>query len=156
MKSNSQKFDFRKLQTLSFSGLILILLLISFACKDEGPNPAEQEFVLPESNVTYSEHLEPFFLAKCGSRSGCHGPTDKAGGLDITSYTAIREHLVDSSVGDVILVIPGDGENSFLYNVLIKDFLDTPRMPLDGPYLNQNNVNGVKIWIEEGALFSAD
>ena len=156
MKIYNQYTGFKKLQILTFSGLILILLLLSFACKDEGPNPAEQEFVLPESNITYSDHLEPFFLAKCGSRSGCHGPTDKAGGLDITSYTAIREHLVYSSVGDVILVIPGDGESSFLYNVLIRDYLDTPRMPLDGPYLNQNNVNGVKTWIDEGALYSAD
>jgi hypothetical protein len=137
--------------------ILIVLTIISYACKDDGTNPQDKEFVLPESNLTYIDDIGPLFLAKCGSNSGCHNPTDKAGGLDITNYQAIRLHRVDTEEsGTVNLVIPLNGEGSFLYQVLFNNFFKTPRMPKDGPYLNSNNTNGVKTWIDEGAIYSSD
>jgi len=105
-------------------------------------------------HLTYINDIGPLFLAKCGTNSGCHNPIDKAGGLDITNYQAIILHRVDTEFGNVNLVIPGSGESSFLYQVLFQNFLYTPRMPLDGPYLNSNNTNGVKVWIDEGVIYA--
>jgi hypothetical protein len=130
-----------------YSLLILFLagvLIIISACRDE---PKDQEFVLPDSNLKYIDHIRPMFVAKCASYNGCHSVTDQAGGLDLTNYYAIINHYIDVSIP---LVINGDGENSALYRILLAAYLDNPRMPLDGPYLNTNNSNGVKIWIDEG------
>ena len=136
--------------------ILIVLTIISYACKDDGTNPQDQEFVLPDSNLTYLDDIGPLFLAKCGSNSGCHNPIDKAGGLDITNYQAIILHHVDTEYGIVSLLIPGNGEGSFLHQVLFQNFLATRRMPADGPYLNSNNTNGVKTWIDEGAIYSND
>ncbi len=134
--------------------VLVVLTIISYACKDSGNDPQDKEFVLPDSNLTYIDDIGPLFLAKCGSNSGCHNPIDKAGGLDITNYQAIILHRVDTEFGNVNLVIPGTGEGSFLYQVLFQNFLNTPRMPKDGPYLNTNNTNGVKTWIDEGVTYT--
>ena len=137
------------------SMVLIALILISYSCKDSGTNPQDKEFVLPDSNLTFDD-VGPMLLAKCGSNSGCHNPTDKAGGLDITNYQAIMLHRVQSEFGSAILVIPGSGEASFLYQILLQTSLGIPRMPKDGPFLNSNNINGVRIWINEGARFSAN
>jgi hypothetical protein len=135
--------------------VLITLMLISYSCKDSGTNPQDKEFVLPDSNLTFDD-VGPMLLAKCGSNSGCHNPTDRAGGLDITNYQAIMLHRVQSEFGSAILVIPGSGEASFLHQILLQNSLGVPRMPKDGPYLNSNNINGVRIWINEGAVFSAN
>ena len=137
------------------SMVLIALILISYSCKDSGTNPQDKEFVLPDSNLTFDD-VGPMLLAKCGSNSGCHNPTDKAGGLDITNYQAIMLHRVQSEFGSAILVIPGSGEASFLHQILLQTSLGIPRMPKDGPFLNSNNINGVRIWINEGARLSAD
>ena len=137
------------------SMVLIALTLISYSCKDSGTNPQDKEFVLADSNLTFDD-VGPMLLAKCGSNSGCHNPTDKAGGLDITNYQAIMLHWVQSEFGSAKLVIPGSGEASFLHQILLQSSLGVPRMPKDGPFLNSNNINGVRIWINEGARFSAD
>jgi hypothetical protein len=126
---------------------VLFFLAVLNTCKDNGTNPENTEFVLPDSNLTYLDHIRPMFVAKCASRSGCHSNTDLAGGLDLTDYQAIRLHWVNVTTP---LVIDGDGANSYLYRVLLPTDIGTPRMPLDGPYLNNNNTNGIKVWIDEG------
>lgn len=127
--------------------LSVIILIIVSACQNKGTDPQDQVFVLPDSNLTYTKNIQQLLVAKCTSHSGCHSVTDQAGGLDLTNYYAIINHYID---GSIPLVINGDGENSALYRILLAAYLDKPRMPLDGPYLNTNNSNGVKIWIDEG------
>jgi hypothetical protein len=131
--------------------LSILCLSVITTCKDKGTNPADHVFNLPDSNLTYIDHIQPLFTAKCGSHSGCHSPADQAGGLDLTDYQSIRQHIVS---GSIPLVIDGNGENSPLYRILLDSYLNIPRMPLDGPYLNTNNSNGVKIWIDEGLNYS--
>ena len=126
----------------------IIYLLVAFtACKDKGTNPEDQVIILPPGDLTYIENIRPLFVAKCASRSGCHSTTDQAGGLDLTDYQSIRQHLLN---GTIPLVIDGDGEHSVLYEILLASYLGRPRMPLDGPYLDTNNTNGVKRWIDGG------
>lgn len=134
--------------------VLIVLTIISYACKDSGNDHQDKEFVLPDSNLTFIVDIGPLFLAKCGTNSGCHNPIDKKGGLDITNHLAIITHWVTSEFGSEKLVIAGSGETSFLYRVLLQNLPQTPRMPLDGPYLNSNNTNGVKTWIHEGVTYT--
>jgi len=133
--------------------LVAVGLAVITACKDNGTNPEDQVFVLPDSNITYIDHIQPMFIAKCASQSGCHSTADQEGGLNLTDYQAIRLHVVN---GSIPLVIDGDGKNSPLYLILLSPYLGRRRMPPEGPYLNTNNSNGVKIWIDEGLNYSSD
>ena len=114
------------------------------ACKES--TKSEEEIVLPESNLTFFKHMQKLFNVKCAT-PGCHNYLDQKGDLDMTDYTVIMTKTV---LGEPI-VKPEDGENSFLYRILIENYKGQLRMPLNGPYLNSNNTNGVKVWIDEGA-----
>ncbi len=131
----------------------MILVLLASACKDNSTGPSDKEFVLPDSNLSFQKHIGPMFLAKCASGSGCHASTGNPSGLDLTDYQQIQFYWVDTDAGLVKLVEPGNGNNSFLYRILLSGYLGRIQMPKDGPYLNQNNTNGVKVWIDEGALY---
>lgn len=137
MKKKQNIFN---LVILTVIGAILLL----FACKKS--TKSEEEIVLPESDLTYSKDILKLFSAKCAT-PGCHTYLDRAGDLDLTNYPEIMIKTVQGQP----IVKPEDGEHSFLYVILKQNYIETPRMPLDGPYLNSNNTNGVKVWIDEGA-----
>ncbi len=127
--------------------VLAISLFYMAACNTNTTGP-EKEIVLPDSNLNYIEHIQPLLITKCASRNGCHGSFEPARGLDLTDYLLMRAHL---AAGSELLIIPGDSEKSFLYNILQGSFLNIPRMPLNEPMLNTNNRNGIKKWIDEGA-----
>ena len=135
-------FRYRNLFIFGLIFTAAVLLVIS--CSKDSTNPSEKEFVLR------------FFLAKCASQNGCHSTVDNAGGLDLTNYQDIMIHIVQTDAGPVRLVEPGNANGSFLYPILISDYLGKRQQPPDGPYLNANNASGVKTWIDEGALFVTD
>ncbi len=144
---------FRQRNIIIYLLFFMFLMLLVIACSDSSTNPADKEFVLPDSDLSFQDHVGPLLLAKCASMNGCHSTVDKAGGLDLTDYQQIVQHFVSTDAGPVRLVEPGSSDNSFLYGILISDYLGRQRMPPDGPYLNANNVQGVKVWIDEGALY---
>ncbi len=107
--------------------------------------------VLPDSNLNYTEHIFLLFSVKCGSESGCHSPNFgglPARGLDLTNYQNMITHLID---GSELLIIPFQGEESFLYNILLGPISSRPRMPKDRAPLTVNNIVGIRTWINEGA-----
>jgi hypothetical protein len=121
-----------------------LAILTLFACK-ESTEP-EEEIILPENDLTYSEDIFKLFSAKCAT-PGCHNSLDRSGNLDLTNYPEIMIKTVDNET----IVKPGDGEQSFLYRILLENYKGRIRMPLDRAMLNSNNRNGVKVWIDEGA-----
>ena len=136
---------------------IFLLLLGISSCADSGKDPADIEITLPDSNLAYFDHIRPLFISKCASQSGCHDLIDQAAGLDLTDYTTIRSHTVYTEFGSEQLVISGNGTASFLYRILLDNQGGRLRMPLSGPpYLNQNNTDGVKTWIDEGLAISGE
>lgn len=147
-------FRYRNLFIFGLIFTAAVLLVIS--CSKDSTNPSEKEFVLPDSNLSFQTDIGPLFLAKCASQNGCHSTVDNAGGLDLTNYQDIMIHIVQTDAGPVRLVEPGNANGSFLYPILISDYLGKRQQPPDGPYLNANNASGVKTWIDEGALFVTD
>ena len=130
---------------LHFLFLIFLLVIISLiACKES--TKSDEEIILPQSNITYFKHIQKLFSVKCAA-PGCHNYLDHSGEHDLTDYTSI----MTKSVENELIVIPGYGEQSFLYRILLEDYKGEIRMPPNGPYLNSNNTNAVKVWIDEGA-----
>lgn len=60
-----------------------VLISVYWACSEDSTEPQSEEFVLPDSNLSYVDHIRPLFLAKCGSQAGCHSSVNPANGLDL-------------------------------------------------------------------------
>ena len=145
-------------KTISRYTFIIYVILISTlsilymnSC-EKNPSDSGGEITLPDSNLTYTEHIFPLFVAKCGSENGCHSPnfgTSPARNLDLTNYSSIRTHMID---GSELLVLEFQGEQSFLYNILLGPISGRRQMPPDRAPLSVNNIIGIRTWIDEGAL----
>jgi len=113
---------------------------------------AVYNIILPDSNLNFIDHIYPLFSEKCSNRSGCHTVNNPAANILLVDYNEIITHFMNNAPSEPLIRI-GDGENSSLYRVLIQDgYLGVPRMPYNDPYLNANQFDGVKRWIDEGLL----
>ena len=136
--------------------IIYTILLFSFSVVytnscSKNPTDSGNDIELPTSDLNYTEHIFPLFTVKCGSESGCHSSNFgglPAKGLDLTKYEILINHLIDESER---LVIPGQGEQSFLYNILLGPLPGRRQMPPDRSPLSVNNIVGIRTWIDEGA-----
>ncbi|MEK7818811.1 MAG: hypothetical protein AAB255_03345 [Bacteroidota bacterium] len=123
--------------------LFIFAILFFFGC--EKPNsPNENEFIFPDSKISYNRHVQPLFFKYC-ALSGCHEPFTRKSNLDLTSYSSLRLRFND-------VVIPKD---TVLSRIIWRiegrpGFLP---MPPTGP-LTSNQIAGIKKWITEGATDS--
>jgi hypothetical protein len=131
-----------------FSQIILIIApfailaaLVVPSCKDERPNVST--IVFPDSNIHYGRDVDALFTQTClGSQ--CHSGSSPAKGLDLTppSYDNLMNHVPR-------LVVSGTTSNNLLIQRL--DGTIPPRMPSNQNPLTDNQINGIKTWIKEGA-----
>jgi len=134
-----------------FNVIFLFVLFMMVGCSSSTTEP-EENIVLPDSLLNFDDHIYPLFSSKCSSRSACHAISSPAAGLILVDYNEIRTHFMTNAPSEPLLYV-NDGEGSPLFKVLIQqDFLGVPRMPFNGPYLNSNQYEGVKKWIDEGAI----
>lgn len=98
------------------------------------------QVVFPDSNVSYRQHVQPLFNLSC-TYSGCHSSESQAGGLAFTSYLEF--------IDEPGLIISGNPGSSVLAQVLDNKL---PHPPTFQDRINRNHINGIKKWIEEGAL----
>lgn len=107
--------------------------------------------------VSFAEDIQPVLLNACTS---CHSPGGSAfegSGIpmDLTQGNAYDAIVGKFSVQNpaLTLVVPGDAENSLLYQ---KVSSNTPpvgvRMPRLLPQLEQDEIDLIERWINEGAL----
>jgi hypothetical protein len=131
-----------KLFLVVFTLVLAQILVALSSCKDTITDPDQPiNVVFPDSNVSYSQHVEPLFQQGCAFGQ-CHG-SNSAGGLNLESPSYSK---LLSRPG---LVVSRESNNSLLVQRL--DGRLQPRMPLNRTQLTQNQVNGIKKWIDEGA-----
>lgn len=125
-------------------GIVAAAGLICQSCEDDANPLGVSDVVFPDSAVSFSTHVERLFHQSCAS-SLCHGGGDPASqlSLEAPAYRALIDHKPT-------LVHPGDGENSLLYLRVAGQVGD--RMPLRMTPLNDNQIQGIKRWIDEGAV----
>lgn len=134
----------RRVFKFSMVYILVILAATVFACKDvnnPGNGESPSSVVFPASNVSYAQHVQPLFNQAC-ALVGCHDSGSNQSPLKLTSY------------GETVLQIPGvvvpnEPESSTL--VLRIEGRNGDRMPLNRNPLNQNQINGIRTWIAEGA-----
>ena len=77
-----------------------ILILFYFGCDDSTTEIERNE--IPDSNVSFSKHIQPIFNIKCVN---CHGVGITEAGLDLTTWSG--------TVADPSIVFPGQPENGY-------------------------------------------
>ncbi len=98
--------------------------------------------------VHFREVVRPLLAGTC---MGCHGPGSfAAGGLDLTS---MRTLLEGGSRGPA--VVPGDAEASLLLQAVAGTHAEL-RMPQGRPALEPRQVDALRTWIEQGAVWAAE
>lgn len=143
---------------------VMLLIISGFLwlttnCSDEGVHPLDVQFVIPADSISFYDHIQPMLEIKCGFGSGCHSSTDIENGL---MYT----HLVDKNAlmeynieGEKLVDLDTDIKNpqsALLYLIVREGYPDVPRdrMPpywLNRAPLSENQIEGIKNWIGEGA-----
>ena len=117
--------------------------IIFYACDDSITATQIDNKVIPSSNVSYSEYIQPVFTVKC-ALSGCHDDRTQAGGLVLTSY--------GFAIADYTMIAPGNPNNSKVVWAITGN--GAPLMPPVGSAvkpLTSNQIAGIKTWIQEGA-----
>lgn len=122
-----------------------ILLLGAGGCKDVNPQLANGQspsnIFFPANNVSYSKQVQPLFDQAC-SLVGCHDDGSHESALRLTSYANLMFQLPG-------MVVAGKPDQSML--VLRIQGSVGQRMPPTTNQLNDNQINGIRIWIVEGA-----
>jgi hypothetical protein len=123
---------------------VMTLLALTVSCKDDnptGPEGSPSNIVFPTSNVSYSQHVQPLFTQAC-ALAGCHDAGTHPSPLKLTSW------------GEAVIAIPGvvvagqPDQSTLVFRI---EGRVGQRMPLNSNPLNQNQINGIRTWIAEGA-----
>ncbi len=124
-------------------GMLLAYTLWTSGCADEvAPDEGSpSDVVFPATDVSYSVHVQPLFNQTC-ALAGCHDNGPHESPLRLTSYG-------NTVFGVPGVVVEGQPEQSIL--VLRIEGRIGQRMPVNRNPLNQNQINGIRTWIAEGA-----
>ncbi len=123
--------------------IILLPILVTFCSKESTP---PEDFVFPDSNLSYKDHIREYiFLPHCAS-PGCHSNIDQASGLDLETLTpTFWSH-------NRRVVIEGSPQESLLYLVLLNPVPpNISRMPKESAPLSNDMIKAIQTWIREGA-----
>jgi Planctomycete cytochrome C len=120
---------------------VAISLFVLSSCKDtvNSVTPLD-EIVFPASGISYAKQVQPLFNVGCALPE-CHDNTTQKGNLDLTSHAGL---LLDPGV-----VIAKNPTNSRL--VWRIEALPPYSLMPPAKSLSQNQIQGLKQWIVEGA-----
>ncbi len=117
--------------------VLLGVAAASFACGALRPR-LRTSVPMPDPNleVSYRLHIKPIFLRNCD----CHDEMRRTKNIDFTHYKSSRFRR---------LVVPHKPEESILYLRLTGAIL--PREPYQRDPLLRNEMELIRMWIEQGA-----
>lgn len=123
-----------------FTTVIVIFGLLSLHCMTNIEEITGEQV----QNVSFRAEVQPILQHYCVS---CHGNT---AGINLHSYDAVMNNTGNNWKEKV--VVPGNAENSGLYDVLLeRPQFQLQQMPTGGPYLTGDEIEIIKTWINEGA-----
>jgi hypothetical protein len=134
------------------------IAVVLAACGDSPVQPTQNPNPNPNPNPT---PLQPTFSSINtqvfqGICVGCHnaGGAAFAGGLRLDAGQAYNQLVNTPSTGKsaAVRVIPGNASDSYLIHKLEgRSDIVGSRMPLNGPFLSQADIDVIRTWIAQGA-----
>lgn len=124
---------------LPFALALAAPLAAAAAQHPEHPTPADP--AAAPAPVIWKGAVERLLQDHCAS---CHEPGERKGGLDVTSFAALRQ-----GGGSGRTLQPGDPERSRLFLMIAQQ--ERPFMPKGDDPLNTEQVQLLRTWIEQGA-----
>jgi hypothetical protein len=113
---------------------------------DPNDPPVEVEPPCDPEVVYFEQGVLPILQSSCGY-SGCHDAATAEEGIVLVSYAS----MMNSEESD--LVVPGQPQNSELFEVLVEDDPDKLMPPPnEGGPLSQAQIDLIWTWLEQGAL----
>lgn len=137
----------KKLKIILFTSLIMTLSLAS--CSENIVSECEPDMKVDnQMKASFKEIQNQVFTPTCAT-SGCHGGSFSSfpNLEDGQSYDNIVG--INNQAGNMKLIEPGNSSESYLYKKLLGD--GTTLMPLGGQKLNQNILDSIAAWIDNGA-----
>jgi len=114
------------------AGILAVLVL--------GPALADERREAPLRAVSFSKDVAPILKASCQK---CHGGKDGKGGIDLSSYAAMKKGGKDGPV-----FVEGNPDKSPLVKSISGD---KPDMPKKAAPLSKAQVLTISTWVKEGA-----
>ncbi|MBI5471358.1 MAG: hypothetical protein HY961_03335 [Ignavibacteriae bacterium] len=137
---------FRTLFVYIIVAAVCAIVTTSSGCKKYegivGEDGSPSNVIFPSSNVSYAQEVQRLFNQTCAI-AGCHMGSSPTGRLSLESWSNARFDLPG-------VIVAGSPETSTM--VLRIEGRVSQRMPLYRNPLNQNQINGIRAWIAEGAL----
>lgn len=123
---------------------LFALLMLLVGCPTEPPEP--------DYEPTLTNLQTELFSESCAF-SSCHGGNDPEVGLDLSSaglswQTSVN---VDGEEASMVRVVPGNANDSLMYQALLDDVEGVRQMPI-GEEIAPEDIEAVRLWIEAGAL----
>ena len=131
----------KQLLALLIVVIFAVIIFYSPGCKDQVTATDVDNRVIPDSNVSYSQDIQPVFNLKC-TNAGCHEDASRAGGISLTTCANTK--------ADPSIVFPGEPDNSRLVWA-VEGISNSPMPPVGYPPLTENQIKGIRTWIKEGA-----
>jgi len=133
------------LQSPSFSALLPSLS--QAVQKDTGVTGLDgspSNIIFPRRRVSYSRQVQPLFNQTC-ALVGCHSQAETGDRLKLDSYQNLR-----FGIRGLPVFIPGNAASSELVGTIQGTWGGVDRMPVGRNPLNQNQINGIRAWVNEG------
>jgi mono/diheme cytochrome c family protein len=132
---------------------VLLLCLVLAAGCGTVKSPTEPQAEPGGVAFTFSRIQAEVFTPSC-ALAGCHAADSAEGGMVLAAGRSYAEIVNRSSTENPSLdrVEPGDSERSYLLKKLRGDpDITGERMPLGGPPLTREQIDGIAAWIRAGA-----
>ncbi|MFZ1518297.1 MAG: hypothetical protein WAU11_05955 [Ignavibacteriaceae bacterium] len=132
---------------INFFGFFLIVIFTSLllvSCDDTLTVEDIDNKIIPDQNVSFSQHIYPILQVKCAF-SGCHASPNASNGLDLTTWSNVT--------ADPNIVFPGEPDLSRLIWAIEGNRPPIEPMPPVGYSrpVTTNQLKGIRTWITEGA-----
>ena len=131
---------------------IIAVIFLAAGCTEEAitqPPPEEESGTIPKP--LFSDIQDKVFTPICDS-PGCHGTTNNQANLLLREGEAYQNLVGVPSLlfPGMTRVIPDSSLKSLLIKILKGEV--SPRMPLDGPFLEDAIIDSIAKWIDNGAM----
>lgn len=120
---------------------LLAVIFIIVSCDDTINQEDLDSKIIPSSNVSFSQHIQPVFDARCNNAT-CHNSIDRKAGLSLANWA--------ETTSNSQIVFPGLPDNSKLIWA-IEGRTTSPMPPIGYRPLTKNQIDGIRTWIKEGA-----